>query len=146
MPNALEQSASISPRLAKAVETNADSLGGRMAPCYDANQREAWENLTDSTLIEWGRDPALLEDDDVIAPSIETIGRAFDIASVLRSHGLPAPTRIVPTGDGGIAIQDDAGHDFVSIEIAADGTVEYLRFSGSKIVERYEVLIPRSIK
>jgi hypothetical protein len=130
----------------RAVETNADTSVGQMAPRYDAGENEAWGGLIDSTLIEWGRDPTLLEDDGFTPPSAETLRRACEIASVLRSLRFPAPTRIVPTGDGGISFQAEDGDAFISIEIAADGTVEYFRFSGAKLVERYEVLIARSIK
>ena len=146
MPDTLEQSASIAPRLAKAVETNADSSARQMTPSRDDQEREAWENLIDGTLIEWGRDPSALEDDGVVPPSIETIKHACEIATELRRLDFPAPTRLVPTGDGGIAFEVDAGCDFVSVEIAPDGAVEYLRFSGSKLVERYEVSIPTSIE
>lgn len=146
MPEIVEPSTSMSLPLAKAIETSADSLARQMAPGCDNKERERWESLVDRTLIEWGRDPAILEDDGIIPPTIGTVKNACDIARVLCRLGLPAPTRIVPTGDGGIAFQADADHDFVSIEIAADGTVEYLRFSGSKLVERYEVVIPRAVK
>lgn len=146
MPDTLEMSASIAPRLAKAVDTNVGSSARQMTPTIDDEEREAWENLIDNTLIDWGRDPEVLEDDGVTPPSVETIKHAYEIAAALRRVNFPAPTRIVPTGDGGIAFEVDAGSDFVSVEIGDNGTVEYLRFSGSKLVERYEVSIPTNIK
>lgn len=117
-----------------------------MPPFRGDHKKETWGNLIDNTLIEWGRDPSVLEDDGVAPPSVETIQRACEIAMILCNRNFPAPTRIVPTGDGGIAFEVDAGGDFVSVEIASEGTVEYFRFSASKLVERYEVSIPSGIK
>jgi hypothetical protein len=136
--------AAMGPRLAEAA--NAASSARQIPHTCDAKERKAWERLVDHTLIEWGRDPAVLEDDGVVAPSVETVKRACEVSAVLRRLEFPPPTRIVPTGDGGIAFQVDGHRDFVSVEIAPDGAVEYLRFSDSKLVERYEVSIPASAR
>ena len=146
MLDTLERSASILPRPSKAVETNADASAGQMAPQYGDYQTEAWNELIDRTLIEWGRDPSILEDDDVVPPSVETVQRACEIAKLLRSLNYSAPTRIVPTGDGGISFESEDVECFESIEIGANGTIEYLRFEKAKLVERYEILMARPSK
>jgi hypothetical protein len=146
MLDALEQSASISPALGRVIETNVDSSACQRASRVGDNKHEAWEELVDRTLLEWGKDPSVLEDDGVVPPSMGTITRAYEIATFLRIRGFPAPTRIVPTGDGGVAFQFEADRDFDSLEVAEDGNIECLRFSGSKLVERYEVSIPAGVR
>ena len=54
----------------------------------------------------------------------------------MRDHGAPPPTRIVPTGEGGIALQFERGRDFVSIEIEHEGVVELLVFEEGRLKHR----------
>lgn len=53
-----------------------------------------------------------------------------------RDQGLSPPDQIVPTGDGGIALQFERDPEFVSIEIEPEGLVELLVFDGGKLKHR----------
>ena len=93
-------------------------------------------SLIDDQLAAWARDPTQLGDDGVQPPSTATITRASLVASALRDFGALPPTRVVPTGDGGIALQFDWGRKFVSIEIEPEGLVELFVFDDGRLKHR----------
>lgn len=109
------------------------SLSSGREPISSAS---AWSAFIDGQLASWARDPAQLEDDDVLAPSPTTITKASQVAASLRDHGAPSPTRVVPTGDGGIALQFERGREFISIEIEPEGLVELLVFEEGHLTHR----------
>ena len=96
--------------------------------------RERWEALIDYQLIEWGRNPSQLEDEDIQAPSKMTIHLATLLAGALSKFDFPAPTRIVPDAHGGIVFERRDGNAFESIRLSADGSVEYCFFENSRLV------------
>jgi hypothetical protein len=98
--------------------------------------REKWQNLIDYQLIEWGRDPSQLADDDIQPPSKRTIQQAIWLADALSKFDAPAPTRIVPDAHGGIVFERREGNVFESIRLSADGSAEYCAFENSRLVER----------
>src|SRR5688572_10791379 len=57
---------------------------------------DGWEEVIDRHLIEWGRDPGQLEDENIVPPSAAVIRRAVDIARSLQAARLVAPTAVVP--------------------------------------------------
>lgn len=98
--------------------------------------RDAWNNAID-TLIEWGRDPSSLEDDGIDAPTGRAVSRACQIAKDLQSLDFPAPTRVVPTGNGGVALQLERNDSLVSFEVDAEANVEFLAFEGCHLLIRH---------
>jgi|GEM_PF-1577474 len=103
--------------------------------------RKAWNTLIDSKLIEWGRDPSLLEDDELIPPSRAAIQRAVDLAIRLRDEEkLPAPKRVVPDGDGGVVFERWEGEISESFEISESGGIEYVLCRNGSVAERRIVL------
>ncbi|HEX5446771.1 MAG TPA: hypothetical protein VFW87_23335 [Pirellulales bacterium] len=70
------------------------------------------------------------------APNIDTIRRAIVVACSMRDQRLTPPDRIVPTGDGGIAMQFERDPEFISIEIEPGGLVELLVFNESRLKHR----------
>jgi hypothetical protein len=125
----------ISPPVASPVETGAatDELLSR---CEPDEERLAWDEVIDYRLIEWGRDPSQLDDENFQAPSLEIISLACRVAREMRAAGLPAPLRVVPNGDGGITFEHKAGRVFETIEIDEDGSIELVTFADSKLVFR----------
>lgn len=97
---------------------------------------EKWQNLIDYQLIEWGRDPSQLADEDIHPPSKRTIQQAIWLANTLSKFDAPAPTRIVPDAHGGIVFERCEGKVFESIRLSADGSAEYCAFESSRLVER----------
>lgn len=101
-----------------------------------AENRRAWSNIIDRKLIEWGRDPTPLEDEDVVPPSSEAIKVASDRAMALRDEGIEAPKRVVPNGDGGIVFERWAGPVSETIEVFEDGSIEYCCYRGTRLTHR----------
>lgn len=94
-----------------------------------------WSPVID-TLRAWRESPEELGDDFVEAPSHETLELALQIAESLSEKGLSPPLRVVPTVDGGIAFEHRIGDDLEIVEIDADGTVEFMVFRSSRLIER----------
>jgi len=100
---------------------------------------EQWQSLIDSRLIEWGRNPSVLEDDGVEAPTPHTIANACQLARMMRDDKLPPPTRVVPTVDGGVAFELETGDHLVCLEITPAGTLEYDRYFKSSLQDHMEL-------
>lgn len=100
---------------------------------------EAWAPFIEEQLVEWALNPRQCEGDDVVPPNSATISHATVTAISLRDQGAPAPTRIVPTGDGGIAFQYDGDPEFISIEVEPEGRVELLVFVNGRLTHRTEL-------
>lgn len=96
--------------------------------------REGWQRIIDSTLIEWGRDPSQLEDDDVTAPTRAVIDRAAELAMRLRDEGFAPPNRAAANGDGGIVFERWEGPVFEQIEISDDGAITINSIRDSQVV------------
>ena len=120
------------PRL---VQTGAadDASLAVSAPGREANQ-EGWQRIIDADLVEWGRDPSQLEDENITAPSRVIIARASALAIGLRDEGWPPPNRVVPSGDGGIVLERWSGSVFESIEVRDDGAIVVSLFEDSRLV------------
>ena len=127
----------ISTSLRDAVSTSV-AIGAPITRDYGRIDKasEEWQVLIDYQLIEWGRDPGQLENEEIQPPSKSTIQLAIRLAGMLSKPGLPAPTRIVPDAHGGIVFERQGRNVFESIRISADGTAEYCVFENSRLVER----------
>ena len=99
-------------------------------------ERLAWERLIDGQLFGWVRNPEQLEDDDIEAPSRAAISAAYELALKMRDKKDPAPSRIAPDSEGGIVFEHREGRDFQTYEIHEDGSIEYLAFHDSQLVDR----------
>lgn len=97
---------------------------------------EAWNELIDKTLVEWGRDASVLEDDGFMPPDLDVINFACQVAMACRDAGCPPPTRIVPDGEGGISLEHVEGELSTSLNIYADRTVELLSFVDCRLRHR----------
>lgn len=115
--------------------------GGRQIQTENTDEKvaDAWAPFIEEQLAAWALNPSQFEGDDLVPPSAEAISRASTTAISLRDHGAPAPTRIVPTGDGGIAFQYDGEPEFISIEVEPEGRVELLVFNKGRLTHRAEL-------
>jgi len=95
-----------------------------------------WQTIIDNYLVEWGRDPSVLADDDLVPPSGRIIDRACQVAREMRNEGFLPPLRVVPDGEGGISFERRDGSYFVSLNFLEDETVEMLTFEDCKLVSR----------
>lgn len=101
--------------------------------------REAWQAIIDHKLIEWGRYPERLEENELIPPTPESIRVACDKARDMRDAGDAAPQRVVPDGDGGIVFERWDGPMSEALEISEDGAVEYVCTQGTTVIDRRRV-------
>ncbi|MDY7009861.1 MAG: hypothetical protein SVV80_03825 [Planctomycetota bacterium] len=102
--------------------------------------RQAWVKFIDANLVEWGKDPTALEDEDFIPPSLDVINLACNVAVKLRNEGHVPPTRVIPDGEGGISfewVEEDISH---SLNMYADQTAELLTFDDCRLRERRRLL------
>lgn len=121
-----------------------EALAGN--PDEASRNRDAWQRTIDHYLVEWGRDPSQLEDDDFVPPSLKTIGLAIKTAELLRNAvpPAPAPLRVVPNGEGGIVFERRAGDIFQSLEIQEDGSIQLdtfrdCRLEGTTVLQEVEL-------
>lgn len=105
--------------------------------------KEGWQCLIDYFLVEWGKDPLQLEDQEegIVAPSRRAIQIACNLARFMRDEEEPAPTRVVPDGDGGISFERHDADLFFSLDIHADLTVELVTFRDCQLVSRRRLLL-----
>ncbi len=104
-----------------------------------AEDRRKWEAIIDGSLVEWGRDPESLRDDDIDPPTVEALNVACYVAMRMRDTGQPSPLRVVPDGEGGISFERRTGPLFQSLDVHADGAVYLLTFQDCQLVDRSQL-------
>jgi hypothetical protein len=144
----LDVNASIPSRIIELAQPGlvTDTIALRPYRAESTPSRDAWQVMIDRTLTRWICDSIALknlEDDGIDAPSKEAMANARELAYYLRDAGLPAPLRIVPTGDGGVTFQYESGTDFDSIETDAGGKSEFFHFQHDRLVSRFFLAMPR---
>ena len=134
MPETISCSEPIQQTVSTGIENGTLASDSREADAH----REGWQRIIDEYLVEWGRNPAFLNDDEIVAPSLSVISYACQIAVDLRDAEPPppSPSRAVPDGEGGIAFERRVGDCFQSLEIREDRTIELVTFRNCKIVSR----------
>jgi hypothetical protein len=103
----------------------------------ESSAREGWQQVIDRQLIEWGRNPDQLEDEGVEPPAKEIIQGAILLARAFRDNGYPPPDSVVPDPNGGIVFERREQDVAEVFHLWDDGTVEYRRFHGTQLVERW---------
>jgi predicted Zn-dependent protease len=102
--------------------------------------REAWTQLIDDKLIEWGWNPQVF-DDEINAPTRVALARAGQLASWMRRRNWKLPTGLIPDGEGGVVFENRQGSNYVRLEILNDGTVFFVAFKDCRLIQRDEVVI-----
>lgn len=116
------------------VSTGVDRLSPmtrKLAP--DAR---AWQKIISERLRQWLRDPEQLADDGVTPPDPAIIQLAIKFAEMYRDDNYPCADSVVagPNGEIEFEWRLDGGsevHKFWD-----DGLIEYMRFDGTRLVER----------
>lgn len=101
--------------------------------------RKAWSKFIDGNLVEWGRNPSALEDEDFFPPGRDVIKLACEWALYFRDEGCAPPTMVVPDGEGGISFERVDGEASESLNIYADQTVELLVFNNCRLCGRHRL-------
>ena len=105
----------------------------------DERARQSWQELIDHKLIEWGRNPDQLDDEGVEAPRSEILRLAIHLAERFRDEGFPPPHRVVPDPNGGVVFERREQEVSEVYHIWDDGTVEYQRFEGTRLIQRWPI-------
>lgn len=136
----LESHTRISPTMFPEFQTGVDVDAPLMrVQSRDYDARKAWQEAIDTMLFSWLCDPAQLADEDIDAPSGSIIRLAIDLAEKFRDQGLAAPDRVVPDPNGGIVFERRERDISEVFHVWDDGSVEYMRFEGNRLVERSSV-------
>ena len=98
--------------------------------------REGWQEVIDQKLVDWGRNPDQLAEDNLIPPTRTAVTTAVRIALQMRDKDLPPPIRIVPDGDGGIVLERWCDDLSEAIEIERSGSAEYVQSHAHRVVHR----------
>jgi hypothetical protein len=133
----IEARSSILPPVRKAVKTRVDTESpAALHAQREERYREAWQNVIDNKLIEWGSDPSQLDEEGTKTPSLETIQLAIQLAKALSRQGCAAPTRIVPDVRGAIVFEIQGKDIFESVHVQPDGNLEHRLFENHRLVHR----------
>lgn len=108
----------------------------------DDQRNEDWQSWIDHRIVEWGRDPRQVDDDDLRLPTRVAVDCAVRLANLLNQQGLAPPTRIVPDANGGIVFERVGDRVFESIRISEDGMAEQCVFQDTRLVVRRGIAIP----
>jgi hypothetical protein len=98
--------------------------------------RDRWQEVIDTKLIDWGRNPDQLAEVELIPPSRDAVRVAVRIAGWMRSADRPPPSRVVPDGDGGIVMERWEGVASEAIEIDRIGHAQYVYVRDHHVVKR----------
>lgn len=134
---AIERTPQMSATSGRVVSTNADTISPitRDHVGHEA-ARDGWQRVIDHKLIEWGWNTRQFDEEDLEPPSREIVLLAIRLAERLRDEGCPAPDSVVPDPGGGIVFERRENGLTEVYQIWDDGTVEYQRFQGTRLVER----------
>ncbi len=136
-----DQTSTLSPVVYAAIQTFNDDR----TPITGKNRsdlwRKQWDEIIDSILIEWGKNPSLLADPDegIPPPTPQCIRLANQLALAIRDLAQPPPSRVVPDGEGGVSFESVAGEKFQSLNVRSDCTVELLTFWNCHLVARSQI-------
>lgn len=130
MPDLLERCNTITIPAQRIVQTGAGgelSFGGRPA---------SWEEVIAESIARWQVDAASIFDDDIPTPTDDVMRLARWKARSLMETGVDAPSRIVPTVDGGIAFEWESLSRFESLTVHPDLSLEQKCFEFGSLIRR----------
>lgn len=132
-----ERTPFMSANLSNVVSTNADTDSPITQNRSGAETaRQAWQELIDEKLIEWGRNTRQFDDEGLEPPSRKTVRLAIQAAEQFRDAGYPPPNCVVPDPNGGIVFELRQNGSAEVVHVWDDGTVEYQQFRGARLVAR----------
>jgi hypothetical protein len=73
-------------------------------------------------------------DEGIEVPSRTTLRLAEEIALVLRRRGMPAPSRVLPDGEGGVVFERREGDLYEALNVFSDGSVGLKRFRSGRMI------------
>ena len=104
--------------------------------------RQGWDRVVDDLFIPWANGQIEV-DDDLMPPTPESLRTSIALAYKFRDEGRMPPTDVLPSGNGGIWLENRHGTSSVQIEVLRDGSLEISTFEGGNFVRA--VPVPASI-
>lgn len=92
-----------------------------------------WDDACERMLA-WRMDPGQFDEDD--EPCIEILDTAIDFAVDERTGGGPAPTIVIPSGDGKIAFEWHYRRSTMIIEFVGRGRAKYTKFADGRVIDK----------
>lgn len=92
-----------------------------------------WDDACERMLA-WRSNPGQFNKED--EPSIEILDTAIDFAVDERTCGGPAPTIIIPSGDGKVAFEWHYRRNTMIIEFVGRGRAKYTKFADGRVIEK----------
>ena len=92
-----------------------------------------WDDACERMLA-WRSNPTQFNDED--EPSIEILDTAIDFAVDERTRGGPAPTIIIPSGDGNVSFEWHYRQSTMIIEFVDRGRAKYTKFASGHVIEK----------
>jgi len=102
-------------------------------------RRQAWNEIIDKPLIEWGHEAKDFEEEGIPPPSRETLSLAGRLAAAMRDAGLSPPTRVVPDTHGGIVFEHRRDEVFETIRISSDRSIDVCHFVCGRLAHRVSI-------
>lgn len=99
----------------------------------EADDAALWDDACEQ-LLAWRSDPDAFDADD--QPTTEILDTAIDFAVDERTRGGPAPSIIVPSGDGHIAFEWHARRSMMIIEFVGQGRAKFTKFADGLVIEK----------
>jgi hypothetical protein len=130
----IEAAPSVSSLSDEAVRTNADTESP-MSRGDDPFHK--WHALIDYKLVDWAFEPGQFDEEGIEPPTRQVIVKAIELAKRLQDMGLAPPDFVVPDPNGGIVFERRENGVSEVFHVWEDGTVEYQRFQGAHLVERW---------
>ncbi len=97
-----------------------------------------WQEVI-GQLFKWWNEPEYFAAEDFDPPAREILEIAMSIATAFRDAGYAPPDSVVPDANEGIVFQLRRGEQTEKIHVWGDGEIEYIRFSGTKIIDRQPI-------
>jgi hypothetical protein len=104
--------------------------------------RDKWKSIQ-VKVLEWMRDPAILGNDEFDPPSQAVYVWALSLLSRIIAGGpeIPAPDRVIPTGDGGLAFVKRMGSMQHTCEILPEGQIHYYGMVAGRMIYNHNMSI-----
>lgn len=101
-----------------------------------------WQQIIDRQLIEWGRNPQSLRDDELEPPTIAALTKAHDAVGKLSELRLLCPTRAAVDGVGGIAFEweSEEADEFRSLRFFATGQMVVSSYKHGILVSKHSII------
>jgi len=120
-----------------------DTISTATMSVEESGVPQGWSDVID-ILLQWLSKPEALADDDIEAPSSDSIRKAIDAARRLQAAGGIVPDHVIPSGAGGLVFELERAPRFWVIEIDRKGSIELRVLNESKLESREALTLSAS--